>query len=524
MVRGLLAPIGVGAGKTDISVLLPTVLGAKVAVLLVPPALKKKLIDVEYPYLQTQWRLPNLAGGRIVYPDTDCILHVVSYSQLSVASGTGVLEELKPDLIVADEVHALAGNSARRKRFDRYMKAHPETLFCGMSGTITSKSIKEYAHLAKYAFRNSSPLPLHWPTLEEWAAVIDPVKGDLVHPPGELVRLCNPGESVQAGFGRRLIETRGVVATKANHIPTALTLHERPLKIPQLVQDMLSDLRSTWDAPNGDRLTDALSVSRYGRQLASGLYTVWVWPAIVSKELKDEWIECRREWHKEVRDMLKGNAKAGMDSPLLLWRAARAGKWHSLALEPWAQVSSKYREVTGHRTPATKTVWVDDFMVDDAVEWGKKPGIIWYEHDDLGRRIAEKGGFPFYGPSEEAPKGIDPKTGEEVPAIVLEPGDRTIVASIRAWGTGWNLQAYRRMLYTSCPSSAKMMEQSLGRCHRSGQTADEVEAFFYLHTPEMRESLATAVTDARYAEGTLKTSQKLLYATKTFNFPQPSIE
>lgn len=515
-VRGLLGPIGVGAGKTDISVLLPTVLGSRVAVLLVPPALKKKLLDVEYPFLQTQWRLPNLAGSGVVHLDTSCTLHVVAYSQLSTAKGTDILDRIKPDLIVADEVHALAGKSARRKRFDRYMKANPETIFCGMSGTITSKSIKDYAHLAKYALRHGSPLPLHWPTLDEWSAVIDPQRDEMEHPPGELVRLCQPGESVRSAFGRRLIETPGIVATRANHIPTALTIHERPLKAPANVTELLADLRSTWVSPSGEELTDALSVARYARQMAAGLYTRWVWPRAATEELKDEWLACRREWHRELRQMLKGDAKKGMDSPLLLWNAAREGRWKSEAFAPWNDVVVEFARTTGKSMPATESVWVSDFMVDDAVKWGKQPGIIWYEHDDLGRKIAERGGFPHYGPTAEAPTGIDPKTGENVPGITLEKGDRTIVASIRAWGEGWNLQSYCRMLFTSTPTSAKLMEQALGRCHRPGQLADEVEAWIYLHTAEMRDAWETTLEGAVYAEETMGGKQKVLMATKSF--------
>lgn len=519
-VRGFLGPIGVGAGKTDISVLLPAVLGSRVAVLLVPPALKKKLVEVEYPYLQTQWKLPQLFGSKTYYPGTTGLLYVVSYSQLSTAKGTDVLDDIKPDLIVADEVHALAGNSARRKRFDRYMKANPSTLFCGMSGTVTSKSIKEYAHLAKYAFHQGSPLPLHYPTLDAWSAVIDPSKNE--NPPGALVRLCAPGEEVRAAFGRRLIETPGVVATKSNRIGSSLVINRREIKTPPAVNAALDVLRADWESPSGDILKDALSVARYGNQLSTGHYTRWVWPATVNKSLKAEWLECRRNWGLEVRDMLKGDAKKGMDSPLLLARAAIAGKWKSDAFEPWRDIARAYRTITGKRQPPTEAVWIDDFMVRDAVEWGKQNhGIIWYEHDALGKAIAAAGQFPRYGAATDCPTAVDPKTGQTVPGIVLEPGTRTVVASLDSFGTGWNLQQFTKTLYTTTPSSGKLMEQSLGRCHREGQTADEVNAYLYLHTPELKKSLTSARNSAIYIEGSLQNEQKLLYATYSFDPEKP---
>lgn len=507
-------PIGVGAGKTIISVLLPTVLESKVCVLLVRPDLKKKLTNVEYPDLARNWRIPNLAGSSIVYTDTTSVIHVVSYSQLSTAKSSEILDELKPDTIIADEAHALAGNSARRKRFERYMKANPGTRFCPLSGTMTNRSIKDFATLAKLALRYGAPVPLHWPTLEEWSGALDST--DNRSEPGELVRFCNVGEDVRSGFRRRLVETPGVVATSENHLPTALILDARKLKTPPTISAVLEQMREDWVTPSGEVLTDSLSFYRHARTISAGFYLRWVWPYAVAQdpEFKFEWLEARKLYHKEVRDFLKHRAKPKMDSPFLLALAASKGVWNSEFYGRYSEASREFRRRTHRREPETEAVWLDPFMVEDAAEWARKnAGIVWFDHPDLGRAIAAQAKLPYYGSSAETKMVRDPASGELVPPIVLEKGDRSVVASVKSWGTGWNLQMFSTQLVTTPSSSGKTWEQMLGRMHRPGQMADEVTAYLYQHTPELEDSFSQARKDAAFIQETLGSAQKLVYAT-----------
>jgi hypothetical protein len=102
--------------------------------------------------------------------------------------------------------------------------------------------------------------------------------------------------------------------------------------------------------------------------------------------------------------------------------------------------------------------------------------------------------------------------GEKASAAILqEDGSRTIVASIHAHGTAKNLQTFSRMLFTTPPASNKTWEQSLGRCHRFGQSS-AVVADVYVHTPEFRKSFQTARSRASFVENTTGSSQKLSYA------------
>ena len=125
--NGLVAPIGVGHGKFLISVLAATALKASRPLLLVPPALVK----------QTKKEIERFKN-HFVIPSN---LQVLSYGKLSVASGTALLESLRPDVIIADECHHLRHKTAARtKRVIRYFQTHPFTKFVGLSGTFTSGS------------------------------------------------------------------------------------------------------------------------------------------------------------------------------------------------------------------------------------------------------------------------------------------------------------------------------------------------------------------------------------------------
>ncbi len=520
-VGGLLAPIGVGFGKAGISLLAPTVMGSQKTVLMIPANLREQLEKRDLP----MWARHFLVKTNVI--------HVVTYSMLSTAKSADILEQLQPDLLVCDEIHHLRhGDAARVKRWKRYLNAHPMTRVCGMSGTFTNNSLHDYAHIAQHTLREGSPLPLKYLELAAWAGAID--VSDMPTDMGELRKLCNPFEHVREGFQRRLRDTPGVVATTAGAMDDAscsLIISERKVEIPAEVQAQLAKLRNKgpggWCRPDGEELTDALTFARVAKQMASGFYYRWIWPQCPECKgvrmlpntipcaicrghgvVKDfEWMEKRGNWHKAIRSFLSHAAKPGMDSPLLLALAASQGRWETPEWEPWCAV--KHRD-----EPPVETVWLNQFLVEDAVKWGKEVGgIIWYEHGAIGRRIAEVGGFPHFGGGEKASTELlalsmkAVKKGEQGP---------TIVCSIRAHGTGKNLQNWNRSLWTSTPSSGSVCEQLIGREHRPGQRADEVVVELYRGTVELCEAFEKAREEARYQEQTMGSRQKLSYATVLF--------
>lgn len=565
---GLLGAIGPGWGKTLISLLLFTVWGSKNGVLLLPSKLASKLLNYEYPELAKHWRIPNIAQHNIQYTDTKVVIHVVSYSDLSSAKRQDCLEKIQPDAIVCDEGHALRHSSAARtKRFLRYLRGrhaarsslsgadsnarpeaeprgtvgqdagrgvgilragqsapHPTSAVAAsqgrdlhpvlsaisggqrvyrrlplavLSGTITAGSIRDYAHLARYTLGDGSPLPLDWNTLQEWSYTLD--ASEFPAPDGTLRRLCTGDEPVRAGFGRRLVETPGVIATTNSSGDAALTFNRVPLTAPKIVLDALVKLRSDWRRPDGMPLREAIEVYAASRQLACGFYYRTTYPRGEPLAVRQEWIAARKEYFSEVRERLSLSLR-GQDSFLLLWRAAASGAWRSETWARWARVRKSVK-------PSSETVWLDRFLVDAAIEWARKPGIVWVESEAVKAAvaIAEGAGIPVYASSSQLPE------------LMAEDGKRAVVCSLYAFGEGCNLQgAFHRNLITTSPASNSTLEQVIARTHRPYQPADEVTVDFFLHTPELVAALKTAREKARYVEESTLGQQKLCLGTWLF--------
>lgn len=489
--RGLIAPIGVGMGKTLLSLLLPRALDVPTSVLIVPAALKRQLQNNYDEYLP-HWVLPNLYDYKFD-PSVKNMLYVFSYDELSSPKKFDLLSRVNPNLIICDEAHNLkALSAARTKRLLRYFKARPDTLLCAMSGTLISRSILDFAHLAPLALREKTPTPIPYPVRKEWAAALDP--GVDRAPPGELLRFCRPGEDVRVGFRRRLTETHGVVASPPEIFPVSLNIFKLKPTLDQTTQGVMMGVRNTWSLPTGENFDSALAYWRAMTQLACGFYYRWIWPKGEPEDVRREWIEARREWNSEVREYLQTRASQGMDSPGLLAEAAIDGRWRASSWDRWAAIKDQAE-------PETEPVWISDCIVQEAVAWGQKaPGIIWYAHEAFGEAVAKAGGFPLCAGG--------PDTG-----IETEKGDRTIVASIEAHGTGKQLHMFNRALVTTPPGSNEAWEQLLGRLHRPGQQADEVNYYVYQHTLELQEAFIRAYDEAPFVAGVLDVRPRLTYAT-----------
>ena len=477
--NGLFAPIGVGFGKGLISLLLPEALDSKKSVLLIPStSLKAQLYSEIRTFYHRHFHLPI---DRIV---------VVTYSELSSANNANILEELYPfDTVIADECHFFRHpSSARTKRFLRFMKAHPHVRFCGLSGTITSRSIKDYAHLIELALRKSSPLPRGYREMEAWAGVLD-VNAKIHVEPGALRQLCAPGEEVRQGYRRRLVETEGVVATSESSLGTSLIVQKLSFEMPLSIKTELKKLTKTWKIED-DEIEQATRLASISRQLVAGFYYKWVWP----NNKKDfDWLEARNAWHCEVREKLKF-ARPGMDSVLLLAQAAEQGRWASQTWDAWKAEKHK-------PGPKTVPVWLDDFLIDRAIAWGQaqdQPAIIWYEWKAVGERLAQKTSWPHFGEGTVASFSKDP----------------IIICSIQSQGTGKNLQHFCRNLFTTLPPNGTTFEQTVGRTHRMGQLADEVTVDWFCHADVLSDAMKQVMLDAVYQEDTTPQKQKILYATK----------
>lgn len=513
---------GIVVHNTLLDILSPlAVPGTKNAVLLVPPALVGQL-HAEYLRAAEHFRVPSLVlmgGGGQIRPGMP-VLHVVPYSRFSRPESTELLsKQLRPDLIIADEAHKLRDKgTATTSRVLRYFVDNPETRLCAWSGTLTAKSIRDYAHLSAIALGENSPLPLDPQIVEEWSLALDPIEWQ--SPAGALFALCNPGEGIRDGYRRRLHSTLGVTGTRAAAVDASIIIAEKKAPpMPEVLAKLLRHLRAAWERPDGEELVDVLQVAKSARELACGFYYRWTFPHGEPKDLIAEWYKARSAWHKELREKLKHRTDH-LDSPLLCAKAAiRAWQGHGDGkarydgpLPVWQAASwPAWVEIRERVQPVPEAVWVDDYLARDAAEWAKENrGVVWYLHDAFGRRVAELAGLPLHegGPDAEA-------------KIAAETGKRSVIASIKAHGTGRDglQRIFNKQLVANPPASGAEWEQLLGRLHRIGQEADEVETEVYRHTPEMADAIDRAIFQARYIEGTMGTLQKLLISTPTWDLP-----
>ena len=523
--NGAIAFAGVGAGKFGITILLPMILpGIKKAVLFIPKPMMHQCIKIDYPRWARHWHVPTLAG-HVPPKEGWPILHVIPYSMFSSQKATHMLDQIQPDLVVADEAHNIGNACGRTSRVKAHIRRYPRTLFVPLSGSFQEDGMINYYHLADMALREGSPVPRHLAVVKQWdSAFAKDYSRGAVYMPGALEELAAPGETPLQGFSRRLHSTPGVVISAGEILSIPLRCRFRELEIPQRIKDLLKQTQKTYTRPDGeellpstrleDEMSEAFTVSAVLRQLHSGFYTRWKWIHGETPEMIQKWKTARKEWRRELREQLQ-TPRQGLDTPGLLEKAAY--RWYHgwqegetqyppFKRHPLTWDSSFYpawKEVSKTVTPVTETIWVDSFVVQDAIKWGKQNvGIIWYASPALGEAIARAGDFPLYGRGEQASL-----------EILTEDGSRTIVASLVAHGEGKNLQRFSKALVTQVPSSHKRWEQLLGRLHRRGQQASEVVYDIYAYGMLTR-AFEKAEARAELARESLKVNFRLLFAKK----------
>lgn len=547
-------PIGVGFGKTLVTLLVPEVVrrlrGSVRPMLVVPPDLVRKT------------ELDHGAAARFYrYPTP----RIVSMGVISHMNHSDVFERYAPDLILVDEAHKLASEeSTRTKRLVRWVQENPETLCVFLSGTLTDKSIKDYRHLAELALRHFVPIPDHETDLELWQSVIDvggqpnyaarkavsPLvawhtrrQGKEAPATGRIEK-----EDARQAFQARLRATPGVVGTSEAEVRCSLLIRPLKIELPSSWTEAAAEFTDEgfWELPEGEELENALEASRARAQLSSGYYTRWVWPVRAclgnwdpgratwrgctredtclcegtgTYSGKDfEWLELRKAWKSRERRILKAiEQKTGQDSPALIRELARSGKLDSAArrsLAAWEAVKGRYY-ANGRVEPPTEYVdltpgpeWLTQFArrwTRDKDSLGRRRGIIWYSTPHVGRALGAAG-FTVFG------------RGTDLNELSADRVDYP-AAKIDVQGTGKNLQGgdgregWCRNLVLEFGGNGRTWEQMLGRNHRNGQLADEVEWDVLVDGGIRAEYLMSAKIGARYIESTMGTRQRLCYAT-----------
>lgn len=504
--NGLFAAVGVGQGKTLASFLMHDALQATKTILLVPPALRDKTLETDLPELALHFKLPNIYRAEDWDKDQTLTgVFVLGYSEISQTSASDLLDRMKPDLIVADEVQSLRiTKSARTRRFLRFMRKNP-CKFIAMTGTPVSRSILDFAHLIELCLGKNSPVPIDWPSKSAWADAIDNEGKDGATGIGALSMLCEDGETARSGFQRRFKETHGVIVTEESAISIPIEIREFMLAPDATCMASLQKLEADW-AWNEVEYTNALDISRLQRQITCGYYYKEVWPSGIRDT---EYLDKRNAWQRAIRQRLAHQNRVNQDSPALLEALAEAGSWTPVEYVDWQGVKDR-------QAPGKEPVEISQWLIEHAMIWKQTmncagtPGIIWCNSPVLGRWL-EARGIKYYGEGDD--HALDSEADQALRSLQangIQP--KTIACSVQAHGTGKNLQAWSTNLFLYPMSLGATWEQTLGRTHRPGQLAEKVTADIILASTGAINAWKVALEDAQRIEETTGQPQKLSHA------------
>jgi hypothetical protein len=513
---GCVAPLGVGCGKTLISLFAPLITGCVRPMLLIPAKLKGKT-RLDIARYGQHFRLGSL--------------YVETYERIGRVQGAEILDAFQPDILILDEAQRVKNRSAAvTRRVRRYIQTHPSVRVVVLSGTITSRSIRDYAHLLEWAFRSRSPAPQVYDVVEEWAGAVDEKisswgGGTGRLSAGALTQLYNleeaersrtdPIGAVRSAVRRRVLETPGVVSSTDAGISTSLWIDIQHKAVAPPTEEAIREMRKEWKTPCGYELTTPLEIWRHEMEMQLGYYYLWDPPA------PGEWLAARSRWAKVVRTALASGGRLDSElqvsqailretNPLRVTAYTQDGPVDGReALEAWQAIRPTF-------VPNPVPTWIDDTYLRAAAKWAaQSPGIVWTSHVPFAERLAELTGLPYYGAQGKGRQRVGPKDHTlRATGLVIEneKGDRPIIASVPSNGEGRNLQMFSRNLVVCPPPTGQIWEQLIGRTHRQGQPEDEVSFEVWLGTRAAYSGMAQVLRDALYIQDSTGNPQRLAFA------------
>lgn len=560
----LFAPVEVGGGKTLIALRCVGIAfenGLQRVMLCVPPQVLSQLVDHDIAWARQRTPLGctffnmggrgpakrrSLAGGR-----RGC--WIMPYSCLSTKDTSELLELIKPQLIVLDEAHNLKNrHAARTRRLLSYCdKYNPQVV--ALSGTMTARSIKDYAHLLMISLKELAPVPFDAQVVSDWAATIDSERGteafhDSRTTSGPLRPLINwanqnfPGvkrpynvQGFRWAFRDRLLTSPGVISSPADALGTGLIIENRRCDAMKFeggarLKELFDQLENEWLSPGGDEIDSAMMKYKWATELSAGIYNDLVWPeetpenAETLKLSKDHHL-LQQHYHKTLRHWFNSRShKPGLDTPMLVGSdMKRNGPTHvgGELYAAWADM--KNAEFDDMLSRLSVPVRVCDYKLQAAVQWMKKhplgEGIVWYYHHTCGDwlvELAEAAGLSVI----HCPAGAAVNKFLTSPDIAEQCKGKFLICSIKAHGTGKNLQFLTDQLYVQFPFNESAAQQAIGRTHRKGQEEDTVTVTTLISNDTDELALSACLNDAVYVYETLQSSRKVLVATWN---PMPTI-
>ena len=460
-------PARTGSGKLLLSLLIPQIMNAQRAVIVVP-ASRRAPTHAAWLEYNKHFHLRQCS--------------VITYSDLSSTKSPTMLADLNPDLMVYDEAHsAKDSEGARWRRTRRITKDIP---FIAMSGSFANRGLGEWAHLAVRALGEGAPVPLDWAEQTQWHRGLSTGRDAI--DPGCLIDLMPGSSSAQEAFGRRLIATPGVVSSGSDVPDIPLTfgrLHVPPTADQVALAKYMQD---TWLTPCDWPIDTALDMWRHKREAGLGFYLRWRDPP------PGDWLLARKEFSCFVREHTSGNWRWDLPTQVI----AAVGKGE---LQDYGDVIGRWRAVEPAYTPIMKPVWVTEHVLQAAAKWARdNRGIVWVTHQEFGDQLASMTGMPY------CKEGACDAQGRHIEEI-----RGPVIASVFSCGTGHNLQHHQRNLVTCVPSPI-LLEQLISRTHRDGQKSP-CHVDFLTSLPSDDVDIDKAVEDARSVSSQFSVIQRLIY-------------
>lgn len=538
-VGGLLGQLPVGQGKTLPCELIPVALAEKAAaarvaiarhegkptrglvarsVLIAPSGLENKTYADRRSFAGV-WRTASPPP------------RFTSRESLQGEANAYLLSTIDPEILLIDEADELANwKASTPTRIDRFVNAKrargkaaglpwPHGLWViALTGTLTRNSILGYWHILRWCLGDMAPVPASRAEAETWALALDNKNPrDGLRPlPGPLGRTL--GEA-RAWYLDRLEHTPGVLlidedsAVGPDGKPIPLTVRFKVAPPCPKIDEAFEVLRTQWESPSGEPVSDALSMLRIEGQAGCGVYTYWKPPP------PQAWIEARQEVAKYIRKRIADtrHSRKPLDTDAQVIRQHPDASYYCkerkrtvYPVREWLAVRKRFDPLK-----AARVKWLSDVTLRRVAKWIASHAsrgrvcVVWSGSVEFGVRLAELARVPYYGR-----EGKEINTGRD-----LHNADprKSMVCSWHANKRGFNLQDWREHAIVYPPPSAKYLEQIFGRPHRSPKPGVKlhltpVRFTVFLTSGGTLDAFRKAVSEARFAKDTAKSTQKILKA------------